>query len=111
VELTALQKKYYRAILERNRAFLYKGCRGSNTPKLVNVMMQLRKLCNHPFLIEGVEDKALQETLGADKDSITNDQYLDALVQASGKLVLLEKLLPKLKKGGHQVLISLVTLL
>lgn len=38
VELTALQKQYYRAILERNRAFLYKGCHGSNTPKLVSTL-------------------------------------------------------------------------
>ena len=28
-------------------------------PNLNNVLMQLRKLCNHPFLIEGAEDKWL----------------------------------------------------
>jgi chromodomain-helicase-DNA-binding protein 7 len=30
---------------------------GKNIPSLMNVMMQLRKICNHPFLIEGVEEK------------------------------------------------------
>ena len=46
VELTALQKRYYRAILEKNFAFLTKGCKGNNAPNLVNIMMELRKCCN-----------------------------------------------------------------
>ena len=53
----SFQKQYYRAILERNRLFLYRGCDRSNTPGLLNVEMQLRKTCNHPFLINGVEQK------------------------------------------------------
>lgn len=52
VELTSLQKKYYRAILERNREFLNKGCSAGNVPNLINVVMQLRKVCNHPYLIK-----------------------------------------------------------
>ena len=52
VELTNIQKKYYRAILERNFAFLSKGTQ-SNVPNLMNTMMELRKCCNHPFLIDG----------------------------------------------------------
>lgn len=67
-------------------------------PKLINVVMQLRKVCNHPFLIAGVEDK---ETSTAK----TNEEYLNKLIQASGKLVLVDKLLPKLQAGGHKVLI------
>ena len=57
VELTLLQKQYYRAILERNRLFLYRGCERTNLPGLLNLEMQLRKVCNHPFLITGVEQK------------------------------------------------------
>ena len=33
------------------------------------------------------------------------DFYLQAMIQAAGKLVLIDKLLPKLKMGGHKVLI------
>jgi SNF2 family DNA or RNA helicase len=55
VELTTLQKKYYRAIFEKNRAFLRTGCKGSAVPSLINVVMELRKCCNHPYLIKGVE--------------------------------------------------------
>lgn len=57
VELTNVQKKYYRAILEKNFTFLSKsgggGGGGSNVPNLLNTMMELRKCCNHPYLING----------------------------------------------------------
>lgn len=98
VELTSLQKKYYRAILEKNRDFLNKGCIGKNIPNLLNVVMQLRKVCNHPFLVQGVEEKEV--------GNISNiEQYMDIFVHSSGKMILLDKLLPKLKEGGHKVLI------
>ena len=45
VELTLLQKQYYRAVLERNRTWLNRGVKGNNVPKLLNVVMQLRKVC------------------------------------------------------------------
>jgi superfamily II DNA or RNA helicase len=99
-ELTSTQKQYYRAVYERNRSFLYAGCKSNNVPQLLNVAMQLRKVCNHPFLLEGVETKLLQE-----KKAVTPEQVLDAYVQSSGKMVLLDKLLPKLQEGGHKVLI------
>lgn len=39
VELTSLQKQYYRAVLERNRAFLQRGVKPNNAPNLLNVVM------------------------------------------------------------------------
>lgn len=56
VELTNIQKKYYRAILEKNFSFLSKGAGQTNVPNLVNTMMELRKCCNHPYLIKGAEN-------------------------------------------------------
>lgn len=53
VELTNIQKKYYRAILEKNFTFLAKGANQHNMPNLINTMMELRKCCNHPYLITG----------------------------------------------------------
>lgn len=66
MELTNIQKKYYRAILEKNFTFLSKGGvggsgggggggggGGANVPNLLNTMMELRKCCNHPYLING----------------------------------------------------------
>jgi SNF2 family DNA or RNA helicase len=95
VELTVLQKRYYRAIYEQNREFLAANAKAKGAQvSLMNVAVQLRKCCNHPFLLEGVEDTSLGYR-----------ESMEQLVQASGKLVLLDKLLPKLKAGGHRVLV------
>ncbi|XP_040272758.1 chromodomain-helicase-DNA-binding protein 8 isoform X2 [Bufo bufo] len=104
VELTNIQKKYYRAILEKNFSFLTKGASQSNTPNLLNTMMELRKCCNHPYLITGAEEKILSDFREA-TPVIPSDFHLQAMVRSSGKLVLIDKLLPKLRAGGHKVLI------
>nr|XP_015209125.1 PREDICTED: chromodomain-helicase-DNA-binding protein 7 isoform X1 [Lepisosteus oculatus]XP_015209126.1 PREDICTED: chromodomain-helicase-DNA-binding protein 7 isoform X1 [Lepisosteus oculatus]XP_015209127.1 PREDICTED: chromodomain-helicase-DNA-binding protein 7 isoform X1 [Lepisosteus oculatus] len=107
VELTNIQKKYYRAILEKNFAFLSKGGGGggnANVPNLLNTMMELRKCCNHPYLINGAEEKILEE-FRETHHSDYPDFHLQAMIQAAGKLVLIDKLLPKLKAGGHRVLV------
>uniref|UniRef100_A0AAQ5XCI0 DNA helicase n=1 Tax=Amphiprion ocellaris TaxID=80972 RepID=A0AAQ5XCI0_AMPOC len=105
VELTDVQKKYYRAILERNFSFLSLGANSnSNVPNLLNTMMELRKCCNHPYLINGAEEKIVAE-LREVYDPMAPDFHLQALIRSAGKLVLLDKLLPRLKAGGHKVLI------
>ncbi|KAK5859635.1 hypothetical protein PBY51_021178 [Eleginops maclovinus] len=105
VELTDVQKKYYRAILERNFSFLSLGVTSnSNVPNLLNTMMELRKCCNHPYLINGAEEKIVAE-LREVYDPMAPDFHLQALIRSAGKLVLLDKLLPRLKAGGHKVLI------
>ncbi|XP_029435998.1 chromodomain-helicase-DNA-binding protein 8 isoform X2 [Rhinatrema bivittatum] len=105
VELTNIQKKYYRAILEKNFSFLSKGAGQSNMPNLLNTMMELRKCCNHPYLINGAEEKILLEFREARHPAVPLDYHLQAMVRSAGKLVLIDKLLPKLKTGGHKVLI------
>lgn len=96
VELTTLQKKYYRAIFERNRSFLNMGASGT-VANLVNVEMELRKCCNHPFLIRGVEEKECSNS-----DELYRSKIL---VQASGKTVLLDKMLAKFRAENKKVLI------
>ncbi len=73
VELTTLQKQYYRAIFDKNREFLYHGCHG-NVPALLNVDMQLRKCCNHPFLIDGVEEREEERIRDAVEHGVTMTQ-------------------------------------
>lgn len=106
MELTTIQKKFYRAILERNFTFLAgKPGSGSNLPSLMNTMMELRKCCNHPFLINGAEDKILSEYVTDPSDPEKLQKHALAMIESSGKMVLIDKLLPKLKEGGHKVLI------
>ncbi|XP_047438274.1 chromodomain-helicase-DNA-binding protein 6 isoform X2 [Mugil cephalus] len=104
VELTNIQKKYYRAILEKNFSFLSKGANQHNMPNLINTMMELRKCCNHPYLITGAEEKIL-ESFRKCHSPDAPDFQLQAMIQAAGKLVLIDKLLPKLLAGGHKVLV------
>ncbi len=56
------------------------------------------QVCNHPYLITGVEDR-LTETV------FNPVELAQHFISSSGKFVLLDKLLPKLKSGGHRVLI------
>lgn len=101
VELTRVQKKWYRAMLEQNFSFLDKGTKTNNVGNLRNIVMELRKCCNHPYLIRGVEEIEMTNiTPGADRSA-----HMRHLVSASGKMVLVDKLLPKLKKSGHRVLV------
>lgn len=51
-------------------------------------------------LYTGAEDNILFEQQARD-----HEQLLAALVGSSGKMVLIDKLLPRLKQGGHKVLI------
>jgi len=98
VELTRIQKKYYKAILERNFEHLRGGGSSKNLPSLLNIMMELRKCCNHPFLVKGVEEAEMAGRTG-------HEETNKVLIDSSGKLVLIDKLLPKLQAEGHKVLI------
>ncbi len=97
VELTAVQKQYYRALYEQNTEFLMQGGI-RNGPSLMNLAMELRKCCNHPYLIKGAEN-------AIHTSDVVQGSETDKLVMSSGKLVLLDKLLPHLEKQGHRVLI------
>ncbi|XP_065749792.1 lymphoid-specific helicase isoform X4 [Phocoena phocoena] len=62
--------------------------------KLQNIMMLLRKCCNHPYLIEYPIDPVTQE-FKIDEELVTN----------SGKFLILDRMLPELKTRGHKVLL------
>ena len=82
VELSITQKKYYKAVFEKNTGYLLANSR--EKVSLMNIAMQLRKCCNHPFLLQGVEEQLL--TPGMSKL-----EMMDTLINSSGKMVLLDK--------------------
>ena len=55
--------------------------------KMSNRIAQLRKVCNHPFLFVFF---------------FFGNEYL---IRSCGKLALLDRILPKLQRGGHRVLV------
>jgi ATP-dependent helicase STH1/SNF2 len=62
--------------------------------------MQLRKICQHPFLFDSVEDKINPSGLIDDK-----------LIRSSGKIELLSRILPKFFSTGHRVCTTNCTLI
>jgi ATP-dependent helicase STH1/SNF2 len=92
VELSAWQKIVYDQI--KNKGML---ARDPSTGKignkaLMNTMMQLRKICNHPYLF-------------VDSSNEIYNHINDDIFKASGKFELLDRMLPKLISTGHKVLI------
>ncbi|KAI9825498.1 MAG: hypothetical protein M1826_006994 [Phylliscum demangeonii] len=97
VELSDIQLEYYQNILTKNYTALNQGVKG-HKQSLLNIMMELKKISNHPFMFANAEDRIL-------KGSTRREDVLRGLVTSSGKMMLLDQLLTKLKKDNHRVLI------
>lgn len=97
VELSDLQTQYYKNILTKNYSALNQG---SQQVSLLNVMAELKKASNHPYLFDGAENQVLLRAGLSSRENI-----FKGLIMSSGKMVLLDKLLTRLKKDGHRVLI------
>ncbi|CAK4706152.1 hypothetical protein AeMF1_009629 [Aphanomyces euteiches] len=91
VGLSEMQREWYTRVLHRDATHL-NSIGGSDRVRLLNILMQLRKVCNHPYLFDGAEP---------------GPPFMEGphLWENCGKLVLLHKLLPKLKAQGSRVLI------
>ncbi|ODV73463.1 DNA translocase CYBJADRAFT_150529 [Cyberlindnera jadinii NRRL Y-1542] len=93
VGMSDMQLKWYKNLLEKDIDAV-NGVVGKREGKtrLLNIVMQLRKCCNHPYLFEGAEPGP----------PYTTDEHL---VFNSGKMVVLDKLLKRMKEKGSRVLI------
>ena len=91
---SALQAKLYKQLGTHNR-ILVNDASGKKTGMrgLSNMLMQLRKLCNHPFVFEEVET---QMSPGSSVN--------DLIWRTAGKFELLDRILPKFQATGHRVL-------
>ena len=91
IGLTEMQQDWYKRILRKD-AHELNALGGPSHARLQNVLMHLRKVCNHPYLFDGAEP---------------GPPFSDGphLWENSGKMLLLNKLLPKLKAQGSRVLI------
>lgn len=93
IGMTDMQIKWYKKLLEKDIDAV-NGVVGKREGKtrLLNIVMQLRKCCNHPYLFDGAEPGP----------PYTTDEHL---VFNSGKMVILDKMLKKFKAEGSRVLI------
>uniref|UniRef100_A0A2K5TZ87 SNF2 related chromatin remodeling ATPase 1 n=1 Tax=Macaca fascicularis TaxID=9541 RepID=A0A2K5TZ87_MACFA len=89
--LSKMQREWYTKILMKDIDVLNSSGK-MDKMRLLNILMQLRKCCNHPYLFDGAEPGP----------PYTTDEHI---VSNSGKMVVLDKLLAKLKEQGSRVLI------
>ncbi|XP_074133683.1 putative global transcription activator SNF2L1 isoform X2 [Sminthopsis crassicaudata] len=89
--LSKMQREWYTRILMKDIDIL-NSVGKSDKMQLLNILMQLRKCCNHPYLFDGAEPGP----------PYTTDAHI---VNNSGKMLALDKLLPKLKEQESRVLI------
>lgn len=101
VELSDVQTEYYKNILTKNYKALTAGAKGGHF-SLLNVMSELKKASNHPYLFDNAEERVLQKF---GDGNASRENILRGLIMSSGKMVLLDQLLTRLKKDGHRVLI------
>lgn len=91
---SALQARLYKQLVTHNKMVVSDGKGGKTGMRgLSNMLMQLRKLCNHPFVFEPVEDQM-------NPGRATND----LIWRTAGKFELLDRILPKFRATGHRVL-------
>lgn len=127
VGMSQMQKQYYKALLQKDFEVVNSG---GERKRLLNIAMQLRKCCNHPYLFQGAEPgppystgehlienagEVLLEDQGEKKhytfyfgvllSQLCLAFYSFLFVVIAGKMVLLDKLLPKLKERDSRVLI------
>jgi len=93
IGMSEMQVKWYQKILEKDiDAVNGAGGKRESKTRLLNIVMQLRKCCNHPYLFEGAEPGP----------PYTTDEHL---VYNAGKMLVLDKLLKRLQSQGSRVLI------
>lgn len=82
------------SMLQMDRADTLGVAKHVNNMKLQNLVMQLRKISSHPFLFDWTYDPKTNQL-------VVNED----LVNASGKMLLLNRLLDALFEKGHKVLL------
>lgn len=95
ISMTPLQKEVYKQCLSREIYETLNLATGSKIQKgLSSIFMNLRKVLNHPYLLDGVETT-----------HPTPEETQSAMINACGKLMLFHQVFPKLKVAGHRILI------
>jgi SWI/SNF-related matrix-associated actin-dependent regulator of chromatin subfamily A member 5 len=89
--MSKMQRELYTKVLMKD-IDIDNGAGKVEKMRLQNILMQLRKCTNHPYLFDGVEPGP----------PYTTDEHL---IQNCGKLTILDKLLPKIQAQGSRALV------
>lgn len=91
VGLTTVQRDLYRKVLLKDLSAIISMNGKPSRQKMQSVLMPLRKAAIHPYLIDGIE-----------KPPYVTDE---SIVKCSGKMMVLDKLLEKLKSQNSRVVL------
>lgn len=92
IGMSDMQLQWYQKILEKDIDAVNGAVGKREKTRLLNIVMQLRKCCNHPYLFEGAEPGP----------PYTTDEHL---VYNCGKMMILDKLLKRFQQNGNRVLV------
>ena len=87
VSMSKMQREWYTKILMKD-IDIVNGAGKVEKMRLQNILMQLRKCVNHPYLFDGAEPGP----------PFTTDEHI---IDNAGKMRVLDKLLPKLQEAGN----------
>jgi len=92
IGLSKLQKQLYKKILKGNIEVVNSAGNPGDKIQMLNVLMQLKKVANHPYLFDGIEP---------------GPPFIDGdhLIEAASKFKVLDKLLPRFRQQGFKILI------
>ncbi|KAA3480994.1 chromatin structure-remodeling complex protein SYD-like isoform X2 [Gossypium australe] len=77
------------------------GAIGNSKARSVhNSVMELRNICNHPYLSQLHVEEAFEDNI---VDNLIPQHYLPPIIRLCGKLEMLDRILPKLKATDHRV--------
>merc|ERR1712242_121988 len=103
-EMSGLQRALYNQMQEKGIMLTENtgkpGGAKQGSKALMNTIMQLRKLCNHPFMFQHIEESFARH-IGMPTDVVTGPD----LFRASGKFELLDRIFPKMGASGHRILL------
>ena len=89
--ITRMQRELYIEVIKKEFEIIHPIYGGRVNAEPFKIMMQIRQLVNHPYILPGVEPQPF----------VTDE----SLVECSGKMQMLDKLLVMLKNDGSRVLI------
>ncbi|KAJ9100771.1 hypothetical protein QFC19_005510 [Naganishia cerealis] len=106
VKLSGLQQVLYKHMREHGK-LIHDESSTKGAAALQNMVIQLRKICQHPFVFDTTDNDIMAHLRATAMDQYESENELvtATLARTAGKFELLDRILPKMFATGHKVLI------
>eukprot|EP01033_Poteriospumella_lacustris_P015754 gene15754-11279_t len=105
--MSSLQREFYQCVLDGNlrELLIEMGIPRAKNISQINTMMNLRKICNHPYLFGDITQAFQENGDNAQRTAAQAKRMERLFITASGKFRLLDRMLPRLLDEGHKVIL------